>query len=133
MPVRTVVGYGRHRHFLDTLRLGIEPDGCPVFLFIVTEQSAISFRSLLRYLRPPLETLPAWRLLLACSRESARAAVACEETARRSLDGCFGSHRPPSSGPARTVERYLLPHAYGHLMPLPSAPSEPPHSLAQSS
>ncbi len=125
----TLAGYGRHRHFLDTLRIGIEPDGCPVFLFIVTEQSAVSFRSLLRYLRPPLETLPAWRLLLACSRESARAAVACEEAARRSVDGCSGSHRPSSSGSARSVERYLLPHLYGHLMPLAPGPSEPPQSL----
>jgi hypothetical protein len=129
VPPAILAGYGRNRHFLDTLRIGIEPDGCPVFLFSVTEQSAISFRSLLRYLRPLLETLPAWCLLLACSGESARAAVACEEAARRNLGGCTGSHRPSSGGPARTVERYLLPHRYSHLIPLSSGPAKPRESL----
>jgi hypothetical protein len=124
----TLAGYGRHRHFIDTLLVGIEPDGCPVFLFVVTEQSAISFRSLLRYLRPPLETLPAWRLLLACSRDSEPAAVACDEAARRCFDGRSGNWQPSSGSSGRKVERYLLPHVYSHLVPL--AAHQPPSTLS---
>jgi hypothetical protein len=118
ISAESLAACGRHPAFLDVLRIGIEPDGRPVFVFVVADEAATLFRPLLRRLRPLLETLPRWRILVAYTSELQPAALACEVAVRRSFVGRVGTPEAGLGGAAWDLEHHLLPHTYSHLVPL---------------
>jgi hypothetical protein len=106
---------------LESLRIGVEPDGSLAILFVVTPAAVTSFRSFFRRVGAGLGTVPRWRIRLVHAREFEAAATACEATVRRALTAFPGRLLRALDDIARRVEREHLPHSYGHLIPLASA------------
>jgi hypothetical protein len=102
VSAESVAALGRLPRFLDVLRFGIEPDGCPVILFVVSEPAAHSFQALVRHLRPLLETLPRWLIRFAYGWEFEHAAGVLVRPLDEFEVSVARSHRRDSSIASRT-------------------------------